>query len=307
VVYRPDIQGLRGIAVLAVMIFHLGLALPGGFAGVDVFFVISGFLMTGLVADAVARTGTLSLADFYARRIRRIFPALLVMIVLATALGYALLLPGDERELAESGAAAALSLGNVFFYYTTGYFDIPAEAKPLLHTWSLGVEEQFYLIWPGAMLALFWLARSAPAKRLCAKFASAKFLSANAARDGDRLVMLALLFAITALGFLLSVYGVLANPKAAFYLLPARLWELAAGGLLVFLAQRVNDAELSTPSAQSDSMKAHGLSNPSPALAGEGGADRRPVGVTQQTPSLWRRKTPPGFASQSHPPHSREG
>jgi peptidoglycan/LPS O-acetylase OafA/YrhL len=243
VVYRPDIQGLRGIAVLAVMIFHLGLPLPGGFVGVDVFFVISGFLMTGLVADAVARTGTLSLADFYARRIRRIFPALLAMIALTTALGYVLLLPGDERELAQSGAAAALSFGNVFFYLTTGYFDIPAEAKPLLHTWSLGVEEQFYLLWPAAMLALYALAASAPAK-----------LGIKLSR---RAAMLALLLAIVAAGFLVSIYAVLTNPKAAFYLLPARLWELAAGGVLVFLPVpdlakaiqfSVRDARLLTPS-----------------------------------------------------------
>jgi peptidoglycan/LPS O-acetylase OafA/YrhL len=212
--YRPDIQGLRGVSVIAVLLFHLGVALPGGFVGVDVFFVISGFLMTGLIADEFARRGTISFAEFYSRRIRRIFPALLVMILIVTALGYVLLLPGDYEELAQSGAAAALSLGNVFFFFSTGYFDIPAEAKGLLHTWSLGVEEQFYLIWPAIMLALLSLAR------------------------GRRELTLLLLLAVVGAGFLISVYGVLSDSKVAFYLLHARLWELAAGGLLVFLPQR---------------------------------------------------------------------
>src|SRR3954454_2701678 len=136
------------------MLFHLGVGFPGGFIGVDVFFVISGFLMTGIISEEFTKRGTFSFAEFYSRRIRRIFPALLVTILLTTALGYFLLLPGDYREFAESGLYAALSLGNVFFYFSTGYFDIPAESKGLLHTWSLGVEEQFYLIWPLVMLGL---------------------------------------------------------------------------------------------------------------------------------------------------------
>jgi peptidoglycan/LPS O-acetylase OafA/YrhL len=208
--YRSDIQGLRGISVLAVMIFHLGAGLPGGFVGVDVFFVISGFLMTGIITQEFLERRTLSFGAFYSRRIRRIFPALLVMILATTTLGYFLLLPGDYKELAQSGLYAALSLGNVFFYLSTGYFDIPAESKGLLHTWSLGVEEQFYLIWPLVMIGLLSLAR------------------------GRRVTMAWLLAGVVGVGFLVSVAGVLTNPKAAFYLLPARLWELAAGGVLVF-------------------------------------------------------------------------
>jgi peptidoglycan/LPS O-acetylase OafA/YrhL len=208
--YRPDIQGLRGISVLAVLVFHLAVGLPGGFVGVDVFFVISGFLMTGLIADEIGKRGTLSFAEFYGRRIRRIFPALLVMILATTGVGYFLLVPGDYRELAQSGAYAALSLGNVFFFFSTGYFDGPAEAKGLLHTWSLGVEEQFYLVWPVVTLALFSVAK------------------------GRRAAIAGLLLALVSVGFLVSVYGVLSDPKAAFYLLHARLWELAAGGVLVF-------------------------------------------------------------------------
>jgi peptidoglycan/LPS O-acetylase OafA/YrhL len=214
-VYRPDIQGLRGVSVLAVLIFHLAVGLPGGFVGVDVFFVISGYLMTGLIAEEFIGTGRFSFAEFYSRRIRRIFPALLVMILVTTGLGYFLLFPGDYKEFAQSGLYAALSLGNVFFYLSTGYFDIPAESKGLLHTWSLGVEEQFYLIWPPVMIALLWLAKH---RRVAAAW---------------------WLLGIVGAGFLLSVYGVLSNPKAAFYLLPARLWELAAGGFLV-LAPRLS-------------------------------------------------------------------
>ncbi len=209
-VYRPDIQGLRGIAVLAVMIFHLAVGLPGGFVGVDIFFVISGFLMTGIISEEFIRRGTLSFGEFYSRRIRRIFPALLAMILTTTGLGYFLLLPGDYKEFAQSGLYAALSLGNVFFFFSTGYFDIPAETKGLLHTWSLGVEEQFYLIWPPIMIGLLSVAK------------------------GRRASMAWLLLCLVGAGFFVSVYGVLAHPKAAFYLLHARLWELAAGGVLVF-------------------------------------------------------------------------
>src|SRR3984893_4527225 len=196
------------------MVFHLAVGLPGGFVGVDVFFVISGFLMTGIMAEEFARRGTLSFALFYSRRIRRIFPALLVMILLTTALGYFLLFPGDYEEFARSGLYAALSHKNVFFFFATGYFDIPAESKGLLHTWSLGVEEQFYLIWPLVMVGLLSVAK------------------------GRRVSMVSLLLCVVGAGFLVSVYGVLTNPKAAFYLLHARLWELAAGGLLIFVPRR---------------------------------------------------------------------
>jgi peptidoglycan/LPS O-acetylase OafA/YrhL len=191
----------------------LAAGLPGGFVGVDIFFVISGFLMTGIISEEFTKRGTVSFGQFYSRRIRRIFPALLVMILLTTGLGYFLLFPGDYAEFAQSGLYAALSLGNVFFFFSTGYFDSPAESKGLLHTWSLGVEEQFYLIWPLVMIGLLSVAK------------------------GRRAFMAWLLLCIAGAGFLVSVYGVLTNPKAAFYLLHARLWELAVGGLLVFVPQ----------------------------------------------------------------------
>src|SRR3979490_569886 len=193
------------------MVFHLAVGLPGGFVGVDVFFVISGFLMTGIIAQEFSGGGTFSFAKFYSRRIRRIFPALLVMILITTGLGYFLLFPGDYKEFAQSGLYAALSLSNVFFYFSTGYFDSPSELKGLLHTWSLGVEEQFYLIWPPIMIGLLWVAKA------------------------RRLSMVWLLLGVVGAGFLVGAYGVLTNPKAAFYLLHARLWELAAGGILVFV------------------------------------------------------------------------
>src|SRR5580704_13912199 len=195
------------------MIFHLAVGLPGGFVGVDIFFVISGFLMTGLISEEFTRRGTVSFAEFYSRRIRRIFPALLVMILTTNGLGYFLLFPGDFKELAQSGLYAALSLGNVFFFFSTGYFDSPAETKGLLHTWSLGVEEQFYLVWPLVMIGLLALAK------------------------GRRATMAWLLLGVVGAGFLVSVAGVLTNPKAAFYLIHARLWEVAAGGFLVFAPQ----------------------------------------------------------------------
>ncbi|MEA2988728.1 MAG: hypothetical protein QOG83_1439 [Alphaproteobacteria bacterium] len=204
--------------MLAVVIFHLALGLPGGFVGVDVFFVISGFLMTGIIAEEFASRGTLSFGQFYSRRIRRIFPALLVMILTTTGLGYVLLSPGDYKEFAQSGMYAALSLSNVFFFFSTGYFDIPSELKGLLHTWSLGVEEQFYLVWPVVMLGILSVTRS-------------------------RRAAVVWLLCMIGAGFLVSVYGVLTHPKAAFYLLHARLWELAAGGVLVFLP-RLQDRRL---------------------------------------------------------------
>jgi peptidoglycan/LPS O-acetylase OafA/YrhL len=198
------------------MTFHLALGLPGGFVGVDAFFVISGFLMSGIIAEEFTARGTFSFGSFYSRRIRRIFPALLVMILITTGLGYFLLFPGDYKEFAQSGLYAALSLSNVFFFLSTGYFDIPSELMGLLHTWSLGVEEQFYLIWPPVMIGLMSVAK------------------------GRRQSMAWLLLGIVGAGFLVSVYGVLTHPKAAFYLLHARLWELAAGGLLVFVPRLQN-------------------------------------------------------------------
>jgi peptidoglycan/LPS O-acetylase OafA/YrhL len=142
--YRPDIDGLRAVAVLLVLACHLGLAFPGGFVGVDVFFVISGYLITGTILPEI-ESGSFSLVQFYERRVRRILPALLVMLLVVTVVAYLVLLPLDLERYARSLIAALFSVSNVTFWREAGYFDTRSLAKPLLHTWSLAVEEQFYL------------------------------------------------------------------------------------------------------------------------------------------------------------------
>lgn len=144
--YRPDIDGLRAVAVISVLIYHFNGAaiLPGGFTGVDVFFLISGYLITSKI-DHDIRAGTFSVLGFYDRRVRRILPALLVMLAVTLLAGKFLLMPGDYKATSAGAAAAALGISNFFFLAHTGYFDQAAELMPLLHTWSLAVEEQFYL------------------------------------------------------------------------------------------------------------------------------------------------------------------
>jgi peptidoglycan/LPS O-acetylase OafA/YrhL len=209
VTWRPDIQGLRGVAVALVVAFHLGGAelLPGGFVGVDVFFVISGYLITGRLLAARAGGGPV-LLPFYARRVRRIAPALIVAVLAALGAGSVLLLPGDWRQLARSALAAVAGLANLFFLGNTGYFDANAALMPLLHTWSLAVEEQFYLLWPLLVLAAARLARG---------------------RTG---VLAGVLLAVAAASFGANLWYTATEPKTAFFALPARAWELAAGGLI---------------------------------------------------------------------------
>ena len=153
--YRPDIDGLRAIAVLSVVFYHAGLGFPGGYVGVDVFFVISGYLITALIVKDLER-GSFSMASFWERRIRRIFPALAVMVAVTCVAGWFLLLPEDLAKLGASVIAQALLVSNFYFWRTTNYFGGANEEKPLLHTWSLAVEEQFYLIFPIALMAFWW-------------------------------------------------------------------------------------------------------------------------------------------------------
>ncbi len=203
--HRPDIDGLRAIAVAPIVLFHAGVSvLPGGFIGVDIFFVISGFLITSIITREMA-TGDFSLANFYRRRVVRIFPALFVMLGLALAAGCLLLLPADVRSLSASAAAAAGFVSNIYFERHAGYFDGAAETLPLLHTWSLGVEEQFYLAYPLLLMAL------------------RRFLAAH---------LRAALAIIASASFLLSFELARTAPNSAFYLLPCRAWELALGGLV---------------------------------------------------------------------------
>jgi len=203
--YRSDIDGLRAVAILPVVAYHSGLAfVPGGFVGVDVFFVISGYLICRLINDEI-KDGSFTVAGFYKRRVMRLFPALFAMLLATSALAYFYLLPIELKEFSDSMIAAVTYVSNVFFALTTGYFDAPAETKPLLHTWSLSVEEQFYIVCPLFMLACH---RFCP-RRLNALIATGALLSFAAA---------------------VLAYG--RNPTFAFFLTPFRAWELLLGALL---------------------------------------------------------------------------
>src|SRR5271170_3497445 len=171
--YRADIDGLRALAVVPVVLYHAGVpGLSGGFVGVDIFFVISGYLICGMIDEDV-RKQTFSIGNFYKRRVMRILPALFAMFLVTSCLAYIYCLPVELKDYAESLASAVGSVSNVYFAATAGYFDAPAATKPLLHTWSLGVEEQFYLITPLLMLFAY---RFFP-KRTGALFAAAAVLS----------------------------------------------------------------------------------------------------------------------------------
>ena len=160
--YRSDIDGLRAVAILPVVAYHAGLAfVPGGFVGVDVFFVISGYLICRLINDEI-KDGSFTVAAFYKRRVMRLFPALFAMLLATSALAYFYLLPIELKEFSDSMIAAVTYVSNIFFALTTGYFDAPAETKPLLHTWSLSVEEQFYIVCPLFMLACYRFCPQAP-------------------------------------------------------------------------------------------------------------------------------------------------
>src|SRR5258707_10703851 len=146
--YRPDVDGLRAVAVMLVLNFHaFPDATPGGFIGVDVFFVISGFLITGIITRELER-GRFSVVEFYNRRIRRIFPALIVVLSATLALGWFWMLPQAFAQLGSDSFASAAFLANIALLLQSGYFDVESAKKPLLHLWSLGIEEQFYLFWP---------------------------------------------------------------------------------------------------------------------------------------------------------------
>lgn len=208
--YRPDIDGLRAVAVLSVVAFH---AFPdivsGGFIGVDIFFVISGFLISTILFENLRR-GTFSFAEFYRRRIRRIFPALIVVLIATMVLGWALLLNDEFRQLSRHVVAGAAFLSNFALWQESGYFDSQAELKPLLHLWSLGVEEQFYIVWPLLAYVGWKLRRGA----------------------------LALLILIAAASFALNIAGRHADPVGMFYSPLTRFWELLIGAVLAHLSLR---------------------------------------------------------------------
>jgi peptidoglycan/LPS O-acetylase OafA/YrhL len=206
--YRPDIDGLRSVAVLLVVLFHFGVPpFSGGFTGVDVFFVISGYLITSILARDI-EAGRFSILTFYARRARRILPAMLVVIAASILAGYFLLDASAFGSLTRSAQFSALGLANFYFLWSDGYFDKGTDDEPLLHLWSLGVEEQFYLVWP--------------------------LLLAGVAFASWRAVPW-LLLAIIAGSFAWSVAITDVDPTAAFFRPDTRAWELGLGAILVFL------------------------------------------------------------------------
>ncbi|HKP22620.1 MAG TPA: acyltransferase family protein [Dongiaceae bacterium] len=203
--YQPEIDGLRALAVLPVLFFHSGWAVfSGGYVGVDVFFVISGYLITGILAAELA-DNRFSILNFYERRIRRIMPCLLAVIITSGVAAMLLLVPLDFRDFAKSAVATLFFASNILFFRQSGYFDDASEMKPMLHTWSLAVEEQYYIFFP----ILLWLIH-------------------RYARDRLFLVLAPL----AVLSFAASVWGVGRAPAFTFFMAPTRVWELFAGALL---------------------------------------------------------------------------
>lgn len=202
--YRADIDGLRAIAVAGVLFYHaFPHLLPGGFVGVDVFFVISGFLITRVILDGLNRS-SFSIGDFYARRVRRIFPALLLVLTVCLAFGWKTMLADDLAHLGKHTAGGAGFVANLVLWTEAGYFDQASASKPLLHLWSLGIEEQFYLAWP----LLLWAAWRA------------------------RLPLMPFIVGTAVVSFLINLHHQAGNPTAAFYSPLSRGWELMIGGML---------------------------------------------------------------------------
>ena len=206
--YRADIDGLRAVAVLSVVVFH---AFPqwirGGFIGVDIFFVISGFLISTIIFSNL-ESATFSLLEFYIRRIKRIFPALLVVLVFSYIVGWFVLLPSEYSELGKHITSGVFFVSNLTLWSESGYFDTTAEVKPLLHLWSLGIEEQFYLLWP-VILIFAW-------KR--------------------KYNLMTLILAFGTISYFLNVKGIKEDATATFYSPQTRFWELLCGALLAWIS-----------------------------------------------------------------------
>jgi len=203
--YRPDVDGLRALAVLAVVLFHYRVpGFSGGFVGVDIFFVISGYLITGLIVKETAEN-RFSLRRFYERRVRRIFPALFAMLAVATVAAALLFFPTSFERFGKSLLATAVFGSNFEFWREAGYFDVSADQKPLLHLWSIAVEEQFYLIFPALILLI-------------------------GMRSKLKLIMAVATVFAASLAF--SIWCIYHAHMAGYYLLPSRMWELMLGALL---------------------------------------------------------------------------
>lgn len=203
--YRSDIDGLRALAIIPVVLYHAKTEpFSGGFVGIDIFFVISGYLITLLISEEI-RKGTFTILDFYERRVRRIFPALFFVILICSIISSLILFPLPFRDFGQSIIAATLFVANILFYKEAGYFGADSEMNPLLHTWSLSVEEQFYVIFPIVLLVAY-------------KYFHGRWK----------------LFLIPAatLSLILNIWAVSPFPSATFYLFPTRAWELLLGSFL---------------------------------------------------------------------------
>ena len=208
--YRADIDGLRALAVLPVVLYHMGLSryMPGGFIGVDIFFVISGYLITSIIAANID-SNSYSLADFYNRRIKRIFPVLFVLYIVVAFISLLSHFPAESATVGNSIASSVFFVSNILFYYSSGYFDTASESNFLLHTWSLSVEEQFYVLFP---IILYMMRNLTKNQRLLT------------------------LIIIAIASFLASIYLVNNDASAAYYLVHSRAWELMLGAILAISA-----------------------------------------------------------------------
>ena len=211
--YRADIDGLRALAVLPVVLYHAGVrGFSGGYVGVDIFFVISGYLITGILLRDID-AARYSITDFYRRRVLRIFPALFAMILVVAAIACATMLPSEIQRFARSLASAAFFSSNIQFYLEAGYFGLASAVKPLLHTWSLAIEEQWYILWP---LLLGVVGRR------------------------QRAWLLPMTIAITLASLTFGIWQTADDAAGAFFLLPSRGWELGLGALLAIYSQRIS-------------------------------------------------------------------
>ena len=219
-IFRPDIEGLRAVAVLSVLAFHHQWGgFSGGYVGVDVFFVISGYLITRNILCELQREGKFSFKNFYIRRARRLFPALFATVAITLLVGIFLASPSDLKHIAQSSIASILSVSNVYFWGQSGYFDSAANQKPLLHTWSLAVEEQFYLVWP---VLVVLLARYVKSQR-------AAVLS---------------LSVIGIIGIWAAERGMEADAEGVFFLTPYRISEFALGALCAWVPSRSHKRQI---------------------------------------------------------------
>lgn len=217
--YYPFIDGLRALAIIPVLLFHFNLGATGGYIGVDVFFVISGFLITQILAGQ-EKKGWAAIVDFYERRARRILPALFVVCLLSFIAAYALLMPFDFKAFSRSLRATGIFISNLFFARSTGYFAPLADVQPLLHTWSLAVEEQFYIFYPPFLLMLFYLGQKRP--KLILLGVGVVFLLSLAA------------------GIVYTQY----TPDKSFFLLPTRAWELMTGALIALSFNKIRVSKM---------------------------------------------------------------